>query len=407
MFARIIVLNCMNINRFCELVIVYYFKESFNMMFKRIFFFIFLLLTVFSFSVNATEDELYSEQYNSSGVAELFGQLPEETQKALENAGITSSETSILSSVSISDVFGEITNIALNEATSPFGAIPVCIGIIILCSLVEGFKVSLVSSMGGVGSTVGTLCVVACIVVPLCGVIQETCAIIKGACGFMTLYIPIMGGLMLSAGEAISGTSYCTAMMTAAQTISALSANLFLPLLNIFLGVSVMSSISPRMRLSSLCDMLYKVCKWTMTFCMSVFVSVLTFQSVITTRADGAGGRALKFAVSSFVPVVGGALGESLASVRGGLKLLKSGSGVFMIFGIAFMFLPVLIRCLLWIFSLNISASIGDILGTDSVCKLLHSVSKVVSTITAVLLCVMTVFILSTVLILIIGGAGS
>ena len=212
---------------------------------------------------------------------------------------------------------------------------------------------------------------------------------------------------MLSAGEAISGTSYCTAMMTAAQTISALSANLFLPLLNIFLGVSVMSSISPRMRLSSLCDMLYKICKWTMTFCMSVFVSVLTFQSVITTRADGAGGRALKFAVSSFVPVVGGALGESLASVRGGLKLLKSGSGVFMIFGIAFMFLPVLIRCLLWIFSLNISASIGDILGTDSVCKLLRSASKVVSTITAVLLCVMTVFILSTVLILIIGGAGS
>lgn len=130
------------------------------------------------------------------------------------------------------------------------------------------------------------------------------------------------------------------------------------------------------MKLSSLCDMLYKVCKWTMTFCMSVFVSVLTFQSVILTRADGAGGRALKFAVSSFVPVVGGALGESLASVRGGLKLLKSGSGVFMIFGIAFMFLPVLIRCLLWIFSLNISASIGDILGTDGVCKLLRSASK-------------------------------
>ena len=100
------------------------------MMFKRIFFFIFLLLVVFSFSVNATEDELYSEQYNSSGVAELFGQLPEETQKALENAGITSSETSILSSVSISDVFGEITNIALNEATSPFGAIPVCLSLI-------------------------------------------------------------------------------------------------------------------------------------------------------------------------------------------------------------------------------------------------------------------------------------
>lgn len=376
-------------------------------MFKKTLLFIFSLLAVFSFTANAADDELYSEQYASSGVSELFTQLPKETQESLENAGISSPESTVLSSANISDIFGEITSIALKEASSPFGAIPVCIGIIVLCSVVESFRVSLTSSMGGVGSTIGTLCIVSCIVVPLCGVIQETCEIIKGACGFMTLYIPIMGGLMLSAGEAISGASYCTAMMTAAQAISALSANLFLPLLNIFLGVSIMSSISPRMRLSSLCDMLYKVCKWTMTFCMSVFVSVLTFQSVITTRADGAGGRALKFAVSSFVPVVGGALGESLASVRGGLKLLKSGSGVFMIFGIAFMFLPVLMRCLLWIFSLNISASIGDILGTDSVCKLLRSSSKVVSTITAVLLCVITVFILSTVLILIIGGAGS
>lgn len=372
-------------------------------MFKKTLLFIFSLLAIFSFSVNA-EDELYTEQYNSSGAAELFSQLPQETQKALENAGITSPEASVLSSASISYIFGSIANIALKEATSPFGAIPVCIGIIILCSLVESFRVSLSSSMSGVGSTVGTLCVVACAVVPLCTVIKETCEIITGACDFMTLYIPIMGGLMISAGEAVSASSYCTAMMAAAQAIAALSSNLFLPLLNVFLGVSVMSSISPRMRLSSLCDMLYKVCKWTMTFCMSVFVSVLSFQSVITTRADGAGGRALKFAVSSFVPVVGGALGESLASVRGGLKLLKSGSGVFVIFGLAFMFLPVLIRCLLWIFSLNISASIGDILGTDSICKLLRSASKVVSTITAVLLCVMTVFILSTVLILIIGG---
>lgn len=375
-------------------------------MFKKTLFFIFSLLIIFSFNVNA-EDNLYSEQYDSSGIGELFDQLPEETQESLKNAGISSPESSILSSASISDIFGEITNIALKEVSSPFGAIPICIGIIVLCSIVESFKISLSSSMGGVGSTVGTLCIVACIVVPLCNVITQTCEIITGACGFMTLYIPIMGGLMLSAGEAVSGTSYCTAMMTAAQTISALSANFFLPLLNIFLGVSIMSSISPRMKLSSLCDMLYKVCKWTMTFCMSVFVSVLTFQSVITTKTDGAGSRALKFAVSSFVPVVGGALGESLASVRGGLKLLKSGAGVFMIFGFAFMFLPILIRCLLWIFSLNISASIGDILGTDSICKLLRSASKVVSTITSVLLCVMTVFILSTVLILIIGGAGS
>lgn len=382
-------------------------------MFKKIVMFILTLLALMLIPIYAyaedtsDEDKLYEEQYSESGVGDLFSQLPEETQKSLQRVGITSPEANILSGINIGSIFGEITNIALNEITSPFGAIPVCIGIMVLCSLAEGFKLSMSNNMGAVGGTIGTLCVCACIIVPLCSVISDTCDIIQGSCGFMTLYIPIMAGLMISAGEPISGASYCTAMMTAAQVIAALSSNVFLPLLNIFLGISVTSAISPRMKLSSLCDMLYKVCKWLMTFCMSVFVSVLTFQSIITTKSDGAAGRALRFAVSSFVPVVGSALGESLASVRGGLKLLKSGAGVFVIFGSAFLFLPILIRCLLWIFSLNISASIGDILGTGSISTLLRSSSKVVSTITAVLLCVMTIFILTTVLILIIGGESS
>lgn len=382
-------------------------------MFKKFFLFLSVLFIVLFFPLTvfaeefSDKDELYKEQYSESGVGELFSQLPEETQKSLERAGITSPEANVMAGINIGNIFAEISNTALNEAASPMGAVPVCIGIIVLCSLVESFKLSLGSNMGAIGGTVGTLCVCACIVVPLCGVISDTCDIIRGACGFITLYIPIMAGLMISAGEPISGASYCTAMMTAAQAISALSSNVFLPLLNIFLGVSVTSSISPRMKLSSLCDMLYKVCKWMMTFCMSVFVSVLTFQSIITTKNDGAAGRALRFAVSSFVPVVGSALGESLASVRGGLKLLKSGAGVFVIFGSAFLFLPILIRCLLWILSLNLSASVGDILGTGSISTLLRSASKVVATITAVLLCVMTVFILTTVLILIIGGETS
>lgn len=382
-------------------------------MFKKFVMFFLLFLAVLSLPLTAfaedtsDEDRLHEDQYSESGVGELFSQLPEETQKSLKSAGITSPEADVLAGISIGNVFGEIANIALGEAASPMGAIPVCIGIMVLCSLVEGFKLSLGSNMGAVGGTVGTLCVCACIVVPLCGVISDTCDIIRGVCGFMTLYIPIMAGLMISAGEPISGASYCTAMMTAAQAISALSSNVFLPLLNIFLGISVTSAISPRMKLSSLCDMLYKVCKWMMTFCMSVFVSVLTFQSIITTKSDGAAGRALRFAVSSFVPVVGSALGESLASVRGGLKMLKSGAGVFVIFGSAFLFLPILIRCLLWILSLNLSASVGDILGTGGISTLLRSASKVVATITAVLLCVMTIFILTTVLILIIGGESS
>ena len=39
--------------------------------------------------------------------------------------------------------------------------------------------------------------------------------------------------------------------------------------------------------------------------------------------------RTLRFVVSSFVPVVGSALGEALSTVQGCIKVLKGGVGAF------------------------------------------------------------------------------
>lgn len=351
-------------------------------------------------------DEVYKQQMEETGVSELFSQLPEDVRQSLVNAGIDSPDYNVLSAMDFGKILNEICRLTVNEAATPFGALIVCIGIMILCSMIEGFKLSLGSSMGSICGTVGTLCVCTVVVVPLCSTIAELCEVISGASSFMLFYIPIMAGLMATSGQPITGAAYYTAMMSAGQAISLMSSKVFLPVLNIFMGVSVASSVSPRMNLSSLCDLLYKVLKWIMTLSMSIFVSILTFQSMITKASDGTAGRVMRFAVSSFVPVVGGALGEALSSVRGGLQLLKSGAGVFAIFGTAFFFFPILFRCILWIFALNFSASVGDLFDVKQISKLLRSASKAVSTMTAVLLCVMTVFILTTVIILLIGGGG-
>ena len=389
---------------------------------KKRFLMIILLLMTFILSlnvyVNAVDDEadgtvnsqspsiseIYDEQLELSGAENIFDGLPEETKKILSEMGITSIDYDTVTNFDISSVFEQIISLVGTNSSTPLGGMTVCLGIMLLCSLVEGFNVTIgQKSIGTVSSVVGTLCVCTAIIVPLCSTISSTVEIINGASGFMLMYIPIMAGLMVASGKETSGASYYAMMMGAGEIISQLASKIISPLMNIFFALSVTSSLSPRMKLNSLCSSVYNIAKWIITFSMSIFVTILSLQTFITSSMDSVSHKALKFAMSSFVPVVGSTLGEALTAFSGSVELLKSGAGVFVIIASAFVFLPVLIECIVWQFSLFFLSSASDIFGLSQMTGLFKMISKVVAMMVAVILCIMTIFILSTVIILFVG----
>lgn len=389
---------------------------------KKRFLIIILLSTIFilslNVSVNAVDEEsnesnqtqspsvseIYDEQLALSGAEDMLDGLPEQTKKILIEMGITSPDYDTVTNFSVNNVFEQIIALVGTNSGTPLGGMAVCLGIMLLCSLTEGFRVTIgEKSIGAVSTAVGTLCVCTAIIVPLCSTISSTVEILNGASGFLLMYIPIMSGLIVASGKEVSGASYYAMMMGAGEVISQLSSKIIAPLMNIFLALSVTSSLSPRMKLNSLCSSVYNIAKWILTFSMSIFVTMLSLQTFVTSSMDNVSHKALRFAISSFVPVVGSALGEALTAFSGSVELLKSGAGVFVIIASAFVFLPVLIECVVWQFSLFFLSSASDIFGLSQMTGVFKTISKVVSMIIAVILCTMTIFILSTVIILLVG----
>ena len=77
-----------------------------------------------------------------------------------------------------------------------------------------------------------------------------------------------------------------------------------------------------------------------------MFTGLLSLQSFAGAAADNLGVRALKFSISSFVPVVGGSLSEAFSAIRGCLQLLRTTLGSFGVAATALIVLPPLLRCL-------------------------------------------------------------
>ncbi len=356
---------------------------------------------------NSELDILYEEQLDDINSQRLFDSLPQNTKDSLSELGITSANYQQLSSLDVRDMFTEIISIVGRTAGSPLCGMGVCIGIILLCTLTEGVRLtSDGKKLSTVQGAVASMCVCTAIVVPLCRTISDAADVLAGASGFMLLYVPILAGLVISSGNEITGTSYYTSMMTVGNIVSNAASRLVMPLMNVFLALSVTSSVSPGIRINSLCTSVYNIAKWVLTFVMSVFITVMSLNTMVTSSMDNVSSRALKFTVSSFVPVVGNVLGEALTTFSGSLELLKTGAGVFVIIASAFIILPVLMECVVWQFSLFLLSSVAEISGLDRMTGLFKGISKAVGMVTALLLCVMTVFIISTVMILLAGRQG-
>ncbi len=334
-------------------------------------------------------------------IQRLFDSLPTETKRNLSEIGITSVDYSQISGLDFGKVFEKIFAMFGEGSKSALTGMSVCLGIMLLCSLAEGFHVTL--EKRGISDAVGTMCICTAVIVPLCSTIERAVEVLNGVSGFMILLVPVMAGLMISTGKELTGTSYYTVMMTAGNAVSAVSAKLVSPLMNVFLALTVTSSLSVKMNLGSLCESVYKLAKWALTFVMGIFTAVLSLQTIMTSSMDNVSQKALRFAVSSLVPVVGGALGEALNTFNGSVELLKTGAGVLVIIASGLIIMPVAAECIVWQFSMFVLASAGDIMGLNTMTKIFRNVSKAVAMMTGLLFCVLAVLVISTGIILLAG----
>lgn len=370
---------------------------------KRAFVFTIVLVTLIYLSIIGANAQNISDLENS--LNSLMDSLSEEVKDDLKSIGATSADVADLSDISFESVMSLIVDKLSAGSKAPLSSSAVVIAALILNALFDSYTDSLKqSSTKEVIAVVSTLCITTTLVLPVIDLINDCITTVTDASNFMLLYIPIMVAVLTFSGHPVTGASYYSMMVLACQGVSQLSTKFIAPLLNIYLGFCVSSSITDRVNLKSLCNMFSKVIKWLIAFTMTVFSALMTIRGMITTAYDSVTARAVRFTMSSFIPIVGAALSESYKTIQGSINLLRTGAGVFVILAILVVFLPSILRCIIWMFSLSLCKTVGEIIGVSSPMSMLSSVSSVVSAVFAITVCIMSVFVISTALLITLGG---
>ena len=81
-------------------------------------------------------------------------------------------------------------------------------------------------------------------------------------------------------------------------------------------------------KLSGVTALLKSAATWVIGGLFTIFSGVITLQGLVSGVSDGISLRSIKYALSSSVPVIGGAVSESVAAVISGACALKGAAGI-------------------------------------------------------------------------------
>ena len=215
---------------------------------------------------------------------------------------------------------------------------------------------------------------------------------------FVMSFTPVMSGILIAGGNPASAGAYNLILFFAAQILAELAARTLIPLLNIYLALCIVAPMAPLLQLDKVTAAIKSVVCWGLGIITTLFVGMLSLQTVIGSGGDTLLLKASKFLAGSMIPVIGGTISDALGAAKGCVQLLKGAVGSFGILVAVLTFLPALLQVGMWYLSLKVSAWVSSMLGAGEVAKLLESIVQAFSSLLALIACFAMLIIVQTAL---------
>lgn len=372
---------------------------------KKCIFCIAFIISIILFPLSASaEDETLEQKFLDNTGSYLDDSVTDEAQNYFEENDISLEDSSSLTKMSINDIFKYILKNIKYSISKPMRLLGVTLSITILIAVIESLNTENSSAtLSKVVDIIGVLLCVTVLYKYIADSIQLTAKTLQDGSNFMLCYVPIFASVVASSGNITSAGAYNTLIMIVSQYGVYIASTVLLPMMGIYMAMSIVEVINPGISLSGFSNGIKKATIWILTLIMTLFVGMISIQSIAGASADTVAIRAGKFVASSFIPVIGSAISDAYTTVRGSLGLLRSGIGIFGIIILLLTILPPLISVAVTKVAISFSCFISEVLGVKKVNLLLKNMSSVLSIAISLMICFSLILIISTTVLMLVG----
>lgn len=332
----------------------------------------------------------------------IKSETPDEAEDFLDDNEISIDNPESASKVGVSDWIDYILKLAKDFLSSPLKLLGALLLVIVFTSVSTGILNSN-SNLLNIISIISVLSCTAILFETISICIESVKSTISNLSLFIMSYVPIFSSVVATCGNTSSGVSYYVLVLFLCEIITFIIDYLLVPFISFSLASSIVESINPNLSVNGFSRGLLSAAKWTLGLITTVFIGVTSIQSIIGTSVDTVGVKAAKYAASSMIPVVGGAMSDAYSTLMGSLSLIKNSVGVLGIVIILVTALKPVVMVVCIKFSIWISAVISAFFEQNRISSLLRGINNVLSVLLGVVSCFTLIFIISTAVVMLLS----
>ena len=211
---------------------------------------------------------------------------------------------------------------------------------------------------------------------------------------------PVLLTLLTALGGSVSVGIYQPAIAMLGNIFVSLITFVLLPIFIFSVVFSIVGNLSNNVKLDKFVEFLQGTFKWTIGLCFTIFLGFISIQGVIAGSVDGLSIRTAKYAIKSYVPVVGGYVSDGLAIIMASSSLIKNAVGGVGLFLLLSIMISPIINIVLFVLALKFISGIVEMIGDKKVSNFISSLSKSMSLLIALLIAVAFMYVVLTGLIM-------
>ncbi|MDR3293017.1 MAG: stage III sporulation protein AE [Clostridiales bacterium] len=236
------------------------------------------------------------------------------------------------------------------------------------------------------------------------GYIETVRTLLQTMTRLMDILFPVLLTLITALGGAVSVSAYQPLMAVLAVTIVSVISGIIVPCFIAAILFSLVGNMSETVKLEGFRSFFKTAANWLLGGMFGLFTLFVSVEGITGAALDNVTVSAVKFAVSSYVPILGGYLSDGFDLVLGSVVLIKNALGFTGIMIMLSVILAPVIKMAVFILVLKLTAAIAEPISDKRISKMISSLASNMKLLITSVLGVGFMFFLTVMLVIMTGN---
>ena len=300
-----------------------------------------------------------------------------------------------------SSVFTAIVNLVFDDILKFIPLLASIIVIAIICGFVSNIRSE--NNSKSVGDIIHFVCYGIIIVLVMTGVvnlIKVASNSINSIKGQMEIVFPILLTLMTAIGGSASVAVYQPAVAFLSSFIMQIFVSVLMPIFIFMLVFTIVSNLTSTVKLEKFTKFFGSTYKWIVGTIFTVFMAFLAIQGITASSYDGVSIRTAKYAIRSYIPLLGGYLSEGFDVIMASSMLIKNAVGASALILMFSSIISPIIQIIVFSLVLKLASAILEPLTDSRISDFIYSIGKTLSLLVTMIIGVAFMYLITTGLIM-------